>query len=140
MGVVDEKAAGFSLHAGVASAAHAREQLQRSSRHIARPAVSIARLSLTPAGTMRYRLKTPCRDGTTDIVFEPLDVMVCSPPAAAGAHRSPRPDVAAIAVRHPPRRPQRLASTLPPRRGRSVSSACSTSMSQPVRAVADRGM
>lgn len=31
------------------------------------------RLSLTPAGTIRYRLKTPYRDGTTDIVFEPLD-------------------------------------------------------------------
>jgi hypothetical protein len=63
------------LHAGVASAAHAREQLQRSSRHIARPAVSTARLSLTPAGTMRCRLKTSYRDGTTGIVFEPLHVM-----------------------------------------------------------------
>jgi hypothetical protein len=29
--------------------------------------------SLTPAGTIRYRLKTPYRDGTTDILFEPLD-------------------------------------------------------------------
>ena len=39
------------------------------------PAVSTERLSLTPAGTIRYRPKTPYRDGTTDIVFEPLDVM-----------------------------------------------------------------
>ena len=35
--------------------------------------MSTARLSLTPAGTIRYRLKTPYRDGTTDILFEPLD-------------------------------------------------------------------
>ena len=49
------------------------------------PAVSTERLSLTPAGTIRYRLKTPYRDGTTDIVFEPMDVMghipVPHPPA-----------------------------------------------------------
>ena len=35
--------------------------------------MSTERLSLTPAGTIRYRLKTPYRDGTTDILFEPLD-------------------------------------------------------------------
>ena len=69
------KAAGFSLHAGVAAAAHEREKLERLCRYVARPAVSTERLSLTPAGTIRYRLKTPYRDGTTDILFEPLDVM-----------------------------------------------------------------
>ena len=35
--------------------------------------MSTERLSLTPQGHVRYRLKTPCRDGTTDGVFEPLD-------------------------------------------------------------------
>ena len=34
------KAAGFSLHAGVASAAHEREKLERLCRYITRPAVS----------------------------------------------------------------------------------------------------
>ncbi len=31
------------------------------------------RLSLTAQGNIRYRLKTPYRDGTTDAVFDPLD-------------------------------------------------------------------
>ena len=30
-------------------------------------------MSLTAQGNIRYRLKTPYRDGTTDVVFEPLD-------------------------------------------------------------------
>ena len=67
------KAAGFSLHARVASEAHEREKLERLCRSITRPAVSTERLSLTTQGNIRYRLKTPYRDGTTDVVFEPLD-------------------------------------------------------------------
>ena len=67
------KAAGFSLHAGVASEAHEREKLERLCRYITRPAVSTERLSLTAQGNIRYRLKTPYRNGTTDVVFEPLD-------------------------------------------------------------------
>lgn len=43
--------------------------------HLDRPAVSTERLSLTAQGNIRYRLKTPYRDGTTDVVFEPLDFM-----------------------------------------------------------------
>ena len=69
------KAAGFSLHAGVASAAHECEKLERLCRYITRPAVSTERLSLTAQGNIRYRLKTPYRDGTTDVVFEPFDFM-----------------------------------------------------------------
>lgn len=67
------RAAGFSLHAGVACEAHEREKLERLCRYITRPAVSTERLSLTAQGNIRYRLKTPYRDGTTDVVFEPLD-------------------------------------------------------------------
>ena len=69
------KAAGFSLHAGVASEAQEREKLERLCRYITRPAVSTERLSLTNQGNIRYRLKTPYRDGTTDVVFDPLDFM-----------------------------------------------------------------
>ncbi len=69
------KAAGFSLHAGVASEAHEREKLERLCRYITRPAVSTERLSLTAQGNIRHRLNTPYRDGTTDVVFEPLDFM-----------------------------------------------------------------
>jgi hypothetical protein len=30
---------------------------------------------LTPGGNIRYKLKTPYRDGTTHVIFEPLDFM-----------------------------------------------------------------
>jgi len=65
--------AGFSLHAGVAVRARERKKLEHLCRYIARPAVSAERLSLTRNGRLRYELKTPWRDGTTHILFEPLD-------------------------------------------------------------------
>jgi hypothetical protein len=65
--------AGFSLHAGVATKAHERDKLERLCRYIARPAVSTQRLSLTRNGQLRYQLKTPYNDGTTHVIFEPLD-------------------------------------------------------------------
>ena len=67
------KVAGFSLHAGVAARADERKKLERLCRYIIRPAVSEKRLSLTPNGNIRYQLKTPYRDGTTHVIFEPLD-------------------------------------------------------------------
>ena len=66
---------GFSLHAGVAARADQRDKLERLCRYISRPAVSEKRLSLTNSGLVRYQLKTPYRDGTTHIFFEPLDFM-----------------------------------------------------------------
>jgi hypothetical protein len=65
--------AGFSLHAGVVAKAHERQKLERLCRYIARPAVSEKRLSRTANGNIRYQLKTPYRDGTTHVIFEPLD-------------------------------------------------------------------
>ena len=38
-----------------------------------RPAIAEPRLSLTSSGNGRYQLKTPYRDGTTHVIFEPLD-------------------------------------------------------------------
>ena len=67
--------AGFSLHAGVAAKAHQRQKLERLCRYISRPAVSEPRLSLTPNGNVRYQLKTPYRDGTTHVIFQPLEFM-----------------------------------------------------------------
>ena len=52
------KAAGFSLHAGVATEAHQKNKLERVARYITRPPVAIERLSLTPQGNVRYALKT----------------------------------------------------------------------------------
>jgi hypothetical protein len=65
--------AGFSLHAGVATRAHERAKLERLCRYVTRPPVSTKRLSLTRNGQVRYELKTPWRNGTTHVLFEPLD-------------------------------------------------------------------
>ena len=43
--------------------------------HIARPAVSEKRLSLLSNGHVRYELKTPYRDGTTHVIFKPMDLI-----------------------------------------------------------------
>lgn len=53
--------------------AHQRNKLERLCRYITRPAVSEQRISFTPSGNIRYELKTPYRDGTTHVIFEPLD-------------------------------------------------------------------
>ena len=65
--------AGFSLHAGIATKANERVKLERLCRYITRPAVSTKRLSMTRNGRVRYELKTPWRNGTTHVIFEPLD-------------------------------------------------------------------
>ena len=70
-----DKVAGFSLHAGVAARANERDKLERLCRYITRPALSEKCLSLTENGQVRYELKTPYRDGTTHVFFEPLDFM-----------------------------------------------------------------
>jgi hypothetical protein len=63
------------LHAGVATKANERAKLERLCRYITRPAVSTKRLSMTRNGRVRYELKTPWRNGTTHVIFEPLDFM-----------------------------------------------------------------
>jgi len=67
------KVAGFSLHAGVATEARQRKKLERLCRYISRPAVSEKRLAVTSNGMLMYHLKTPYQDGTTHVIFEPLD-------------------------------------------------------------------
>lgn len=64
---------GFSLHAGVFANADEPEKLERLCRYISRPAISQQRLSMTDQGKVRYELKTPYRDGTTHVFFEPID-------------------------------------------------------------------
>jgi hypothetical protein len=59
----------------VAARSDERKKLERLCRYISRPAVAEKRLSLTPNGNIRYQLKTPYRDGTTHVIFEPLDFM-----------------------------------------------------------------
>ena len=77
---------GFSLHAGVAIRANQRNKRERLCRYIARPALSEHRLSLTAAGKVRYQLKTPYNNGTTHVVFEPLDFMAKLAALVPGLH------------------------------------------------------
>ena len=67
------KANGFSLHAGVSCEGHERNKRERLCRYIARPAVAIPRLSLSSTGKVVYTLKTPYRDSTTQVAFDPVD-------------------------------------------------------------------
>ena len=64
------KANGFSLHAGVSCEGHQKDKRERLCRYIARPAVAVPRLSLSSTGKIIYTLKTPYRDGTTQVAFE----------------------------------------------------------------------
>jgi hypothetical protein len=67
------KANGFSLHAGVSCEGKQRDKRERLCRYIARPAVAVPRLSLSSTGKVVYTLKTPYRDGTTQVAFDPVD-------------------------------------------------------------------
>jgi len=64
------KANGFSLHAGVSCEGHQKNKRERLCRYIARPPVAVPRLSLSSTGKVVYTLKTPYRDGTTQVAFE----------------------------------------------------------------------
>ncbi len=81
--------AGFSLHAGVAAKADQRDKLERLCRYVTRPAIAEQRLSLTNQGKVRYELKTPYRDGTTHIIFEPVDFSLNWPPSMTANGRKP---------------------------------------------------
>jgi len=67
------KANDFSLHAGVSCEGHQKDKRERLCRYIARPAVAVPRLSLSSTGKVLYTLKTPYRDGTTQVAFDPVD-------------------------------------------------------------------
>jgi hypothetical protein len=67
------KANGFSLHAGVSCEGHQKDKRERLCRYISRPAVAVPRPSLSSTGKVIYTLKTPYRDGTTQVAFEPAD-------------------------------------------------------------------
>ncbi|MGH8864723.1 MAG: transposase [Burkholderiales bacterium] len=66
---------GFSPDAAVACKAQQRDRIERLCRYVTRPALALERLSQNAAGQVIYALKTPYRDGTTHVVFEPLDFL-----------------------------------------------------------------
>jgi hypothetical protein len=69
------RANGFDLHAGLVVPAGQRERLERVCRYALRPPVSQERLHLTGEGQVRLQLRQPWRDGTTDVVFDPVEFL-----------------------------------------------------------------
>jgi hypothetical protein len=63
------------LHAGLVVPAGQRERLERVCRYFLRPPVAIDRLHLTDDGLVRLSLRQPWREGTTDLVFTPLEFL-----------------------------------------------------------------
>jgi hypothetical protein len=66
---------GFNLHANVCIPAKARHQLENLCRYVARPAVATERQSVLPDGRVSYRLRHQWRNGATQVLFEPLDLV-----------------------------------------------------------------
>ncbi len=56
--------------AGVSCEGHQKNKRERLCRYIARNAVAVPRLSLSSTGKVVYTLKTPYRDGTTQVAFD----------------------------------------------------------------------
>jgi hypothetical protein len=66
---------GFDLHANLAVGADDREGLERLCRYILRPPVAQDRLQLTADGRVVVALKGEWSDGTTHLVFEPVELL-----------------------------------------------------------------
>jgi len=66
---------GYNLHAGIRIAAHDRPALERMSRYLLRPPLPKGRLEERADGKLLLRLKKPWSDGTTGLVFEPVQLL-----------------------------------------------------------------
>src|SRR5207247_9794338 len=66
---------GFDLHANITVAADDRAGVERLCRYVLRPPVAQARLSLTPDGLVLVTLKTEWHDGTTHLLFTPVELL-----------------------------------------------------------------
>ena len=64
---------GINVHANVLIPAHDRLRLERLLRYAGRPPIATSRLSGLPDGRLMYRLKRRWRDGTTHVIYEPLE-------------------------------------------------------------------
>jgi hypothetical protein len=66
---------GFDLHANVAVAADNREALEQLCRYVLRPPIAQERLSRTADGRILLTLKAEWTDGTTALLFEPVELL-----------------------------------------------------------------
>ena len=66
---------GFDLHAGLVVPARQRDRLERVCRYALRAPLSQERLSVTGDGQVLLQFRQPWRDGTTHLVFDPVEFM-----------------------------------------------------------------
>jgi hypothetical protein len=66
---------GFDLQANVAVAANNRDGLERLARYVLRPPIAQERLTRTADGRVLLTLKAEWSDGTTHLVFEPIELL-----------------------------------------------------------------
>jgi hypothetical protein len=66
---------GFDLHANVWVGANDRAGLERLCRYVLRPPFAQERLRLRPDGRVALELKRAWHDGTSELVFEPLELL-----------------------------------------------------------------
>ena len=78
---------GFDLHAGLVVPAGDRERLERVCRYALRPPVPQDRLCLTSDGEVQLTLRRRWSDGTTHVVFDPVEFL------ARLAALTPRPRI-----------------------------------------------
>ncbi len=61
------------MHADVSAPAGDLARLEHRCRYLLRPPIAQERLALTPDGRVLVTLKAEWHDGTTHLIFEPLD-------------------------------------------------------------------
>src|SRR5207302_8281664 len=66
---------GFDLRANITVAADDRAGVERLCRYVLRPPVAQERLSLTPDGLVLVTLKAEWHDGTTHLLFTPVELL-----------------------------------------------------------------
>ena len=66
---------GFSLHAAVRCTAEDRQALEQLCRYLTRPSLANERVQTNAAEQVLLKLKTAWRDGTTQLVMSPLEIM-----------------------------------------------------------------
>ena len=66
---------GFSLNAAVSCQPYQRERLERLCRYATRPAICLDRRTVRFYGKIQYELKNLFSNGTTHILFSPLDFL-----------------------------------------------------------------
>ena len=66
---------GFSVHAATAVKAQEREKLERLVRYMARPAIADERIVIESPNSLRLKLKSAWKDGTSEIRFTPEELI-----------------------------------------------------------------